>query len=229
MGEILNANSNTHSLFYRILENQIVRAPKDDSEQITIIEVMNPQTKEILKKEVVVCKGGIEGVLVGLKLTEFKIENTNQVLKKLIITLKDGANYLKLELKKDSRYYIDLINRLFTIINNHTYQTNPRHIMRLTPSYFEKNGKKNQYMNLYFGGESIMGFYSAKKPIPASENTEWKKVKFNGKDEWDKTNYLEFHEKILSEIISIVEKINPRQTADGGNGSGINPEEDDVF
>lgn len=154
--------------------------------------------------------GFIEGFITKI---EFKTENyQGQDYEKANITIIDGEDKFLLQMNIDSGYFRAFCNAFKS--------GNPVLRTKISPSYSEKEGKKNSGCFVEQNGSALKWFYNKEKDnlkeLPAVE-----KIKVKGKDVYDGTNQLEFWKKWLL-TLKFREEIEVSSNSMNNQDNGLN-------
>ena len=117
------------------------------------------------------------------KITDAKLQTHDEYGDSIKLTFSDGSENAELQIKFDSSYGRSF---LFKLPNCDFSKS-----IKLTPYQFtdKQTGKDVTGLNLQQDGKKIDNFYTKDNPNGLPQ---LKKVKFNGKEQWDKTDQIEF-------------------------------------
>ena len=108
------------------------------------------------------------------------------------LSISDGENIAELQIKFDSAYGRSFLFKLPNFDSNDE--------VKITPySFVNKEGKDVTGLNIFILGKKIANYYTKEEPNGLPQ---LKKVKFNGKEQWDKTEQIEFLLKKYNEFCS---------------------------
>lgn len=112
------------------------------------------------------------------------------------IMISDNEKSAELSIKFDSAYGRSFLFK----IPNFEYDKK----IKIVPySFINKEGKSITGLNI-FQGKKIPNFYTKETPNGLPK---LKKVKFNGKDQWDKTDQIEFLKEKLNDFCALFEDV----------------------
>jgi hypothetical protein len=134
--------------------------------------------------------GELEGLLVGLHYKDEVYENTPQ--RKLIVRLQDGEEVYQIGLNVDSQNYTSFISFLKSVDLNENITLHPK------VDTGEKDGKEFKKNTILISQDGVFskGYFTKDNMHGAPE---WGKVKVGKKVVIDKSDYLDFMEKFVTE------------------------------
>lgn len=134
----------------------------------------------------------LEGVISDIFFKDETYEG--KVIKKLYIAVADGDEKILIGFSFDSSYTTTLIGFLMNADLSKKLEISP---LEKTVNVNGTDVKKRSLL-VSQDGTFMKAYFTKDHPngLPAM-----KKVKFNGKDVWDKTEFLEFYEKTINETI----------------------------
>lgn len=187
-------NNKGNVQFFSILFGDIVKNSDSNNPEAVGVEVKNPITQETFTKYVIKYSA-LQGRIKKLELREEPIsKNSPKKEKQIYVTLDDGENIMKLKMKAISGYGISLINRLDSLCRM-SLESN---VVTIGSYNIYDNERMHFNNGIYIHVDSVKIPNSfTKENMP--KGTEWKKTVFNGKDQWDRTNYLKFFASILKD------------------------------
>lgn len=167
--------SNNVQNYYNVSNGKVVKSfGKNEPENVAT-------TKRTNKKGDVVYEqifSFIEG-----RIIDAKLQSHDEYGDSIKLTFSDGIESAELQIKFDSAYGRSFLFKL----PNCDFSK----YVKLTPYQFtdKQTGKDVTGLNLQQDGKKIDNFYTKDTPNGLPQ---LKKVKFNGKDQWDKTDQFEF-------------------------------------
>lgn len=132
----------------------------------------------------------LEGQITGISFRNDTFEG--QEVEKLQLTINDGVEDYVIGMSFNSSYAASLISFLKTVDLSRP--------LSLVPTFRkEKDGKENRSILIRQNGKWATSYYTKAHPngLPS-----FKKTKLNGKDVWDKTDYLDFLRYVVTTEIA---------------------------
>jgi hypothetical protein len=180
---------NNVSNYYNISNGKVVRSfGKNEPEGIQTTSRVNKNGDTVFEQNF----DFIQGSIVDAKLTEHEEYGSH-----IVLTISDGETKADLQIKFDSAYGRSFLFKL----PNLDVKSN----VKIKPYSFvsKDNGKTVTGLNL-FNPNKIDNAYTKDNPNGLPK---LKKVKFNGKDQWDKTEQIEFLTEKYNEFLALFKEI----------------------
>lgn len=192
----LNLNQSSNKVYVSMLNGKMTIPAKPDDEKAKKVEVKNPQTGQTITKYVHEVFS-ITGVIQSVSLKEKEIPNTGKKYKEIHVSIKDGNEEFVLTTKFKTDQGISLVNRLAGFV-----RLNLGQIQLTVGAYKMQNtetGRFNQGFYIHYGDSIKVELPYKRENLPPE--TQWKQVERNGEMEWDKTGYLKFFMKVLTDDV----------------------------
>lgn len=181
---------NKVSNYYNISNGKVVRSfGKNEPENIKTTSRVNKNGDTVFEQNF----DFIEGNIFDAKLTEHDEYGSH-----IVLTISDGETKADLQIKFDSAYARSFLFKLPNLDIKSKVKIKPY-------SFVSKdNGKTITGLNV-FNPDKLSNAYTKENPNGLPQ---LKKVKFNGKEQWDKTEQIEFLTVKYNEFMALFQEVN---------------------